>query len=42
MTEPTDEEILADELAEQEWYKKQKEINNSLFPCLDVGKSTDA
>lgn len=33
MIELTEEEILADELAEQSWIKKQEEMNSSLLPC---------
>lgn len=41
MIELTEEEILADELAEQENYKNQKEMNNSLLPCPKCGSKVE-
>lgn len=41
MTELTEQEIIADELAEKAWYEKQKEMNSSLLPCPKCGAKAE-
>lgn len=43
MIDLSEEDILAieDELAEKDWYEKQKEMNSSLLPCPKCGSKVE-